>query len=211
MANREKFYSDKQCTHDSCERAIGTGSRGYCTLHYQRHRRGVDMDAPTRDLMPRSAPYPECFVDGCNRTADTKRPGSMCGKHRNHMSRFGHPNRTTTAPGQIPTCSVIECENPRHSRALCNAHQVKSSIYNLSPVQLDMLYRSANFECRICKMSLDFGDMHIDHDHACCPGRGSSCGQCVRGILCMGCNVGLGAFGDDPDRLASAIRYLNGE
>lgn len=34
---------------------------------------------------------------------------------------------------------------------------------------------------------------HIDHDHACCPGdRG--CASCVRGLLCISCNVRLGAY-----------------
>lgn len=47
----------------------------------------------------------------------------------------------------------------------------------------------------------------IDHDHGCCPGN-LSCGRCVRGMLCMHCNIGIGNLGDDPDRLEAAARYL---
>jgi hypothetical protein len=48
---------------------------------------------------------------------------------------------------------------------------------------------------------------HIDHDHSCCEGA-ETCGHCVRGALCAGCNVGLGYFKDNPSRLRAAAEYV---
>lgn len=53
----------------------------------------------------------------------------------------------------------------------------------------------------------------IDHDHLCCPstrtsGRGPACGECVRGLLCGGCNVAAGMVKDDPERLEKIAAYL---
>lgn len=47
----------------------------------------------------------------------------------------------------------------------------------------------------------------IDHDHKCCSGF-RSCGKCVRGIICSGCNIGLGGFKDNPQAMLKAMEYL---
>jgi hypothetical protein len=55
----------------------------------------------------------------------------------------------------------------------------------------------------------------IDHDHGCCPKTGpqsTSCGKCVRGILCETHNVGLGYFDKlSPECLLDAYVYLIGK
>lgn len=75
--------------------------------------------------------------------------------------------------------------------------------------QYDALLAAQGGGCAICGSTnpRGRGRFHVDHDHACCPGK-KSCGSCVRGLLCGNCNPGLGAFGDDPDRLLAAAAYL---
>jgi Recombination endonuclease VII len=60
--------------------------------------------------------------------------------------------------------------------------------------------------CYMCDQPLDFKSVravHVDHDHGCCPGK-RTCGWCILGISCHGCNTGAGKFGDDEDRMELA-------
>ena len=75
--------------------------------------------------------------------------------------------------------------------------------YGLDDVRLGELEQVR--ACEICGSTPVV--LQIDHDHSCCPGR-SSCGMCVRGVLCGECNRGLARFRDDPRLLAEAIAYL---
>lgn len=58
-----------------------------------------------------------------------------------------------------------------------------------------------------CFNSAADATLHVDHDHACCPG-GTSCGKCLRGLLCRECNLALGLINDDPKRLRGLADYL---
>ena len=63
-------------------------------------------------------------------------------------------------------------------------------------------------QCAMCETSDPGGSgtWHTDHDHSCCSGR-TSCGNCVRGLLCVACNKYLGLYEDDMKR-RQAEAYL---
>ena len=47
----------------------------------------------------------------------------------------------------------------------------------------------------------------VDHDHTCCPGR-TSCGKCVRGLVCWTCHDYLGYIKDSPKTAQNLLDYL---
>jgi hypothetical protein len=53
--------------------------------------------------------------------------------------------------------------------------------------------------CEICGKKLTNASARIDHDHV----NGK-----IRGVLCNGCNTGLGNFNDETWKLMSAVGYL---
>jgi hypothetical protein len=68
--------------------------------------------------------------------------------------------------------------------------------YGTGADEFDRLLAQQGGVCGVCGRP---APEHVDHDHK--TGR-------VRGILCFNCNGGLGQFGDDVDRLSSAVFYL---
>lgn len=82
--------------------------------------------------------------------------------------------------------------------------------YGLTLEQFQQMLEDQGFLCAICGCDLSelsFNNIHIDHDHSCCPTE-RSCGECVRKLLCRACNYLLGNAKDDPDILRAAIEYL---
>lgn len=81
--------------------------------------------------------------------------------------------------------------------------QARLARYGLTEGTFDALLAAQDGKCAICGRSDSGTDLHdsfnIDHDHKT---------GAVRGLLCQPCNQGLGAFTDNPESLAAAIRYL---
>jgi hypothetical protein len=84
--------------------------------------------------------------------------------------------------------------------------------YNITEAQYIYLWQKQAGVCAICleeetqisKHTRKTKALSVDHDHRCCPGP-SSCGQCVRGLLCWSCNTLIGKIELKP----KAMKTLN--
>lgn len=82
-------------------------------------------------------------------------------------------------------------------------------VMGLTQDEYDALLAGQSGRCAICRRDQPGGNgrWHIDHDHGCC-GKNRACKKCIRGLLCLRCNVSIGYMDEDPARLAAAIQYL---
>jgi recombination endonuclease VII len=129
------------------------------------------------------------------------------------------------------TTNLCACGAPRHNGAKCkdcyntymrnymakrrkydegayrNNYLLKK--YGITADQYEAMLSDQNGRCAICGTDQPGQTkwFEVDHDHACCPKKGS-CGACVRGLLCTGCNSGISRFQDDPDRMEAAAAYV---
>ena len=73
--------------------------------------------------------------------------------------------------------------------------------YNISLKEYNQLLDFQGGSCALCQKPLErlSRRINIDHDH--------DTGE-VRGLLCTGCNTGLGHLGDDIEGLERALYYL---
>jgi Recombination endonuclease VII len=62
--------------------------------------------------------------------------------------------------------------------------------------------------CALCGRPPKTVRLHVDHDHRCCPERGKSCGNCIRGLVCYPCNIKLSLFETDSDYSIRIRAYL---
>jgi len=128
-----------------------------------------------------------------------------CTKCTQSKALVEFPRNKRSADGHINQCKV--CINKRH-RELAHSPEWRTKIcywnrrthllrrFHLTEAQFDALLTSQGGVCACCgttEWNSPSGVPCVDHDHSCCPGK-NSCGKCVRGLLCMSCNVMAGVL-----------------
>ena len=145
--------------------------------------------------------------------------------------RFGKTFIQANALKRTLRCKIDSCNKPYWAKGFCKVHyshdyhlnyriiekrtpeQIKEknlkSNYKLSLKDYKIMLNKQDGKCLFCGVSQKKlkKALVVDHDHKCCPGK-TSCGKCVRWLICDGCNHGLGNFRDNIEVLIRAANFL---
>ena len=169
----------------------------------------------------------QCSIPGCLKTSKRR----MCSMHRGRLHRDGTPGEASSrrlhelvkvCPEKLTalckTCGPVTiywrttqhwagwaCRKGRQER------QKRSRLKRHYGITLEQYYdmlEAQDRHCAICPYVPEEDELlPVDHDHACCPGA-ITCGECLRGLLCSLCNMGLGSFRDNAQFLRKAASYV---
>jgi hypothetical protein len=128
---------------------------------------------------------PECRA--CFNTARREYRNADLAHHQAAARRRYHVN-----PGKSRADRKAQYHKDREWGAL----RAQLGKYGLTLDQFHALQERQDFSCAICG---DVAELQIDHSHTT---------KRVRGLLCAGCNLGIGHFGERASALAAAARYV---
>jgi hypothetical protein len=83
-----------------------------------------------------------------------------------------------------------------------NSGRRLGKLYGISLDEYDRMLEKQNGVCAVCSKPPNGRRLHVDHDH--------KTGE-IRGLLCSGCNVALGAVNDNTSVLQKLISYITGK
>lgn len=199
------------CSKSDCNQVVS--SEGLCKHHYQNEwyesGRGKSKGKKnTKRTGYDGAPiFFPCTFEGC---AKPYFGGSWCAGHY-YQNLRGEKLEALNAKSSctVPNCPTQVSSKLNPSR-VCARHRGLANRFNLSDVDLVELHLPKNYACE----NLGCGsteNLHMDHDHGCCPrekGGSRSCGRCVRGWLCRTCNIGLGMLQENPRKIQGLLEYV---
>lgn len=168
------------CLEHACERMVSVVNAGTCNVHYTRVRMYGSYLNPRRRMRPEIVAVSEKRCRGCGQTLPSWR-FSKSGKSKD---------------GLMGRCTKCATSVNRERGYSAKGRYAK---YGLTVEQYDAMVSAQSGRCLICNGE-PARKLVVDHCHA---------GGQVRGLLCHGCNVGIGHLRDDPIRLIAAAAYLS--
>ena len=137
---------------------------------------------------------------------------SKCGAPK-HLDEFSLRNRRgkTFYDSRCKKCSseYASAYNKKHPED-ANRRSWESVLwrnYKVTPEQYQKKLALQGGKCIICHSYASGRRFHVDHSHLCCKGH-TSCGKCIRGLLCGQCNQFLGLVREDAAVLIRMLDYL---
>lgn len=109
----------------------------------------------------------------------------MTGPRYEYMRRYYDTNRERVATRQ-------------HDYRQKHKKRIRVGEYGLTIEQYDAMVDAQNGACAVCGKVPRY-ELVIDHDHAT---------GTIRGLLCHGCNAGIGYLGDNEEGIRRALEYL---
>lgn len=202
--NLDESGKSRQCAEPGC--GGDAYCKGLCKKHYTASKRPAYI-SPNKD---ESGVFKKCSAsEGCDRDAISK---GLCYKHWERVNRNGSDVlEDPMSPCPVPRCAGLKKHAVTPLCKKCNSFRHR---YSLTVEGVIYWYEPSR---RVCANSgcKSVENLHMDHDHACCPygslkGRVASCGKCVRGWLCRSCNTSLGMLQENPQIIRGLLEYLQG-
>lgn len=188
-------------------------SRGLCSKHYVSEKRAGTLSnwglRPKKKWVDANGLPVKC-AGPCENPASVK---GYCHTHYQQNLRGAE----LTEIGLMLPCPISWCERKRAPKGefckVCNQLRWR---YSLTRDETLHILESKPLGCANPGCDSKDTNLHLDHDHACCPPGGFekrtrvSCGRCVRGWLCHGCNTALGHLQENPRRIEGLLALLKG-
>jgi len=174
------------CDVEGCEKPKRTPGAAFCEQHYIRKwRHGDENTVHVRRTDGK------CFQ--CNKPVGRKlKFCSIVCRRRYAIRADGGELACVVCATPLPELAIygtMYCSNP------CERTANRAKKYGVTPVE--MYAFSSSKTCQSCGRA--DAELVVDHCHE--TGR-------LRGMLCSPCNVGIGFFADDIEKLRKAIAYL---
>lgn len=175
-------------------------ARDMCSKHYTRWQRHGDPLTETR-----SSPMPPGAIEKyCPRCQTVKSLGMF------NLRPNGRPKGWCAPCEQAYQAERVATGVGKEQRQQASAKWVAGPRkeynlqwrYGLTLAEYEALVAAQGSRCAICGADKPGGNARtwpVDHCHD---------SNAVRGLLCVHCNMGIGQFQDDPERLRAAADYI---